>query len=253
MNRDAINATLETLLPEEASPLHEAAHYSLKGGKRLRPLLLLSVLESAGVDHELGLYPACALEMIHTYSLIHDDLPCMDDDDMRRGKPTLHKVYPEAHALLVGDFLLTHAFEVLSKAPMIDSDQRLELIRTLSESAGGRGMIGGQLLDLEGSTDWQNVHKMKTGALIQCALVSGGIIAKMDLDPLKAIGHCLGVSYQLVDDLIDGDGAVEQFGRSWVEGEVAKMEDQLHTQLSHYTGNPEPLQEMANRMIHRTV
>lgn len=142
MNIDIINVALEKLIPNKESLLFEAAHYSLQGGKRLRPLLFLAVLESASTPIEKGLYPACAIEMIHTYSLIHDDLPCIDNDNIRRGKPSLHKAYCESHALLVGDFLLTYAFEVICIAQNLTVEEKLKLTQTIAKAAGSNGMIG---------------------------------------------------------------------------------------------------------------
>src|ERR1043165_2824357 len=136
--RVQIDRQLEALLDQADdlpySSLFCSARYSLLSpGKRLRPLIVLAICESYGIDPHRGLLPACCIEMIHTYSMIHDDLPCMDDDDLRRGKPTLHKVYPEWHALLTGDFLLTHAFELLTSAPQLDADQKLALINSLAK------------------------------------------------------------------------------------------------------------------------
>jgi geranylgeranyl diphosphate synthase type II len=206
------------------SPLFFAARYSLLApAKRLRPLLVLAVCESFGVAQDHALIPACAIEMIHTYSLIHDDLPCMDDDDLRRGKPTLHKVYPEWHALLTGDFLLTYAFEILSSAPHLDSDQKLNLVSSLAKHAGAHGMIGGQMIDLlsEGwAIDWkilEQMHRGKTSGLIIAALEFGGIISRVpsqDLDLLKQAGSAIGVAFQLIDDVLDYTGAQEELGKT---------------------------------------
>ncbi len=205
------------------SPLFFAARYSLFApAKRLRPMLVFAVCESFGVDLDHALIPACAIEMIHTYSLIHDDLPCMDDDDLRRGKPTLHKVYPEWHALLTGDFLLTYAFEILSSAPHLDSDQKLDLVGSLAKRAGAHGMIGGQMIDLlsEGrAIDWkilEQMHLRKTSGLIIAALEFGGIISSVsshDLDSLRKAGSAIGVAFQLIDDVLDYTGSQEELGK----------------------------------------
>jgi geranylgeranyl diphosphate synthase, type II len=206
------------------APLFSAARYALLApGKRLRPMLVLAVAESYGIDQDHALVPACALEMIHTYSLIHDDLPCMDDDDLRRGKPTLHKVYPEWHALLTGDFLLTFAFEILSSAPFLDADQKLALVHSLSSHAGAQGMIGGQMIDLlsEGqSVDWkilEQMHRGKTAALITAALEFGGIISRVsphDLNALQKAGSSIGIAFQLIDDVLDDTGVQEELGKT---------------------------------------
>ncbi|MBS0629039.1 MAG: polyprenyl synthetase family protein [Verrucomicrobia bacterium] len=150
--KEHINRTLLELLPLNGELLFEAAHYSLEGGKRLRPLLTLAIVQTFDQPIEHALRPACTLEMIHTYSLIHDDLPCMDDDDFRRGKPSLHKAYHESHAVLTGDFLLTYAFEVLATAPNLTDTQKTRLIATLAHRAGSQGMIGGQILDIAEAT-----------------------------------------------------------------------------------------------------
>lgn len=204
------------------SPLFLAARYSLlSAGKRLRPMLVLAVCESFGIKQDHALIPACALEMIHTYSLIHDDLPCMDDDDYRRGIPALHKVYPEWHALLTGDFLLTYAFEILSTAPHLNADQKLGLIHSLAKHAGAHGMIGGQMIDLlsEGQTiDWEVLEKMhlcKTSGLIIAALEFGGIISCVssdDLNHLRKAGAAIGLAFQLIDDLLDDTDTQEELG-----------------------------------------
>ena len=211
-----INDTLGKLIDESEFPnkhLFKAARYSLMlPGKRLRPLLVLNVAEGFGVDESLALYPASAIEMIHTYSLIHDDLPCMDDDDLRRGKPTLHKVYDEGHAVLTGDYLLTYAFEVLADSPGLTDKQKIKLVKVLASRSGGHGMIGGQIVDLslEGrKPDWNTLefmHANKTAALISAALEFGGIIGNAtgeELQALQECGHHLGIAFQIIDDILD--------------------------------------------------
>lgn len=220
--KERIDQTLDQLIPPTKEPLFEAAHYSLEGGKRLRPLLTLAIVETFGQPIEKALHPACALEMIHTYSLIHDDLPCMDDDDFRRGKPSLHKAYPESHAVLTGDFLLTYAFEVLANAPLLSDTQKNRLIAVLALRSGSQGMIGGQVLDIAGgSTNLEHLlqmHAKKTGALITAACEFGGIITEQtDLAPFQTIGEYLGLAYQIVDDILDGDGIVDVIGQSQAE------------------------------------
>lgn len=225
---DLIEKTLEELIKEKSgfphSLLFESARYSLLSrAKRLRPLLTLATAETFGGVLQAVLYPACALELIHTYSLIHDDLPCMDDDDLRRGKPTLHKVYGEGHAVLTGDYLLTYAFEVLSKSPHLNPDQKVELIQILSQKAGADGMVGGQTADLlyEGKlTDWDTlrfIHLNKTAALISASLEFGAVIANVsshDRDLLQRIGQEIGLSFQIVDDILDVTGTEEEIGKS---------------------------------------
>lgn len=219
-----IEQELESLLQSKSGQLYEAARYSLlSGGKRLRPLLTLAVAEALGGTLDVALHPACALEMIHTYSLIHDDLPCMDDDDFRRGKPTLHRAYNEGLAVLVGDFLLTYAFEVLANAPQIPVERKVKLIALLSQQAGGEGMIGGQVMDLEAEgrsitfKDLQLIHSRKTGALMTAAIEFGGIAAGASVDQqksLKLFGQELGLAFQIRDDILDVTASVEKHGKA---------------------------------------
>jgi geranylgeranyl diphosphate synthase, type II len=206
-----IEGHLQNLL-KSSGPLFDAARYSLfSGGKRVRPLLLLAALETYRFPLEKGLCAASALECIHTYSLIHDDLPCMDNDDLRRGKPTLHRVFPEWHALLTGDYLLTFAFEILANSPHLLATQKLDLIQVFSKESGAQGMIGGQMLDLSDVTpqnqqELEKLHAYKTAALFSCALESAAIIAatpSTDRILLKECGTKLGIAFQIHDDLQD--------------------------------------------------
>lgn len=248
--------------------LFEAAKYSLLSpGKRLRPLLTLAAAKTFGAPLEKALVPACALEMVHTYSLIHDDLPCMDDDDLRRGMPTLHKVYHEGHAVLTGDFLLTYAFQLLSESPDLLPEQKLELIRILSTSAGADGMIGGQIVDLawEGKNiDWPTLHFMhmhKTAALITAALLFGGIIAEAherDLQLLKTCGQNLGLAFQIVDDILDSheeknkSTAVTHLGLEKAERYAEQLYTSAIDALSSLSKPAPDLRLLADKLIHRT-
>lgn len=213
-----IEEKLKELLTFPDSPqekLFEAARYSvLNGGKRLRPLLVLSSCLSFGGDFAAALIPACALELVHCYSLIHDDLPAMDDDDFRRGKPSLHKQTNEGIAILAGDFLLTYAFELLAQAPNLTDTQRLALVTVLSKAAGGQGMVGGQLLDLEtketpASLEGQTyIHIKKTAELLACGVVFGAIIANAkehELALSHSAGLDIGLAFQVQDDILDAD------------------------------------------------
>lgn len=216
-----INESLNELILENPKSYHsqlfQAARYSLlSGGKRLRPLLCIAAGLSFNADIEKLLMPSCALELVHTYSLIHDDLPCMDDDDLRRGKPTLHKIYSEGHAVLTGDYLLTYAFEVLSQAPLLSETQKLQLIHILATRAGSEGMIGGQVVDLssEGKKiDFEHLkfmHLGKTAALISASLEFGAVIAeisKKDRVELVHAGTYLGLAFQFMDDILDVEEA----------------------------------------------
>lgn len=208
-----IEKRLDELIPSNNQTLFAAARYSLLApGKRIRPLLTLAAAATFDINPKVALDAACAIEMIHTYSLIHDDLPCMDDDDLRRGRATLHKIYPEAIALLTGDYLLTYAFEILAKSSHLSADLRLSLIEILSQQAGSKGMIGGQLLDIEsvGKTIDDKtlfaMHQGKTGALFIASLQMGGKIGKAteeQLAILKIIGEEMGIAYQFLDDLLN--------------------------------------------------
>ncbi|HEY4831381.1 MAG TPA: polyprenyl synthetase family protein [Waddliaceae bacterium] len=208
-----INERLATLIPAHSPffpALYEGGRYALlTPGKRVRPLLTLCTAEMIRKDaFEWALIPACALEMLHTYSLIHDDLPCMDDDDFRRNQPTLHRVYTEGHAVLIGDYLLTYAFEVIAKAPFIGSDQKIALTQVLATAAGGEGMIGGQMMDIENSHHIEQMHARKTAALFCAAVEFGGIIAQASeeiISILHIFGTQFGKLFQMVDDLLDGD------------------------------------------------
>ncbi len=212
-----LSEKLDQLIQEKPfmyhNPLFQAARYSIfSSGKRLRPLLLLATTTTYQTPLEKSIIPACALEMVHTYSLIHDDLPCMDNDDFRRGKPALHKVYPEGHALLTGNFLLTYAFQLLCESPLLTDKQKLKLINVLAKSAGSEGMIGGQVVDIasEGKKiDWETLefmHLGKTASLIIASLELGGIISeapKKDMLALHTAGKYLGLGFQIQDDLDD--------------------------------------------------
>lgn len=247
--KNAIETCLEALIPPVKDHLlFSAARYSLFGpGKRLRPLIVVLTAESFGADPELALYPACALEMVHTYSLIHDDLPCMDDDDLRRGRPTLHKVYPEGHAVLTGDFLLTFAFEVLCRSPQLNADQKLDLIRSLSLGSGEKGMIGGQVDDIAWAQsnhqpnlpEFAQMQAKKTAALFMTALEMGAIVAgieETDRCILLQIGQNIGLAFQFADDLADGDGITLLLGSEETKRRVQSFFDtseQLISLLSH--------------------
>ncbi len=227
--RVEIEKTLDQLVSEKPQTsqalLYRAARYSLlSSAKRLRPLLMLATTEALGGAVQHALIPSCALELIHTYSLIHDDLPCMDNDDLRRGRPTLHKVYPEGHALLTGDFLLTYAFEVLATSPHLADGQKVALTTVFAKGAGDEGMIGGQLIDLDLAVtgnvpSWEllcEMHNKKTSALLAVALESGAIIANASTairGSLKEIGQMLGLAFQIVDDILDITGTEQELGK----------------------------------------
>jgi len=219
--RRAVEAALERYLPPKDAPpatIHEAMRYSVfAGGKRLRPILVIAGAEAVGGAMEPVLPSACALELIHTYSLIHDDLPAMDDDDYRRGRLTNHKVFGEAIAILAGDALLTLAIALLAE------HATLEVIREVAVAAGTFGMIGGQVVDIQSegkSVDAERleyIHRHKTAALIRCSLRSGALLAGASPSALEAIGEAgahLGLAFQIVDDILDVEGSLEALGKT---------------------------------------
>ena len=201
----------------------DAMAYSLmNGGKRVRPTLLFSVLEGYGIDARVGYPCACAIEMIHTYSLVHDDLPAMDNDDLRRGKPSCHKAYDEATAILAGDGLLTKAFEVALDSEC-SAEQKVALVKALSWYAGIDGMIYGQTLDLQSENDpnptlslLQEIDHYKTSKLLTLPLVCGCILANKfdDVEHFRKIGLVLGLEFQMQDDILDVTGSEEVVGKS---------------------------------------
>ncbi|MDE5671362.1 MAG: polyprenyl synthetase family protein [Eubacterium sp.] len=200
----------------------EAMKYSLaNGGKRLRPVFCLEFAKCCGLEKEKAIDFACAVEYIHTYSLIHDDLPCMDDDDFRRGNPSCHKTFGEATALLAGDALLTHAFELIA-ASDLSADKRIKAVSVLSSKSGVCGMIGGQVIDLKYESETPDlaqilsVHKLKTGALISSACLLGCIAAGADNKQLQAaeeFAYHLGIAFQIKDDILDVIGDSEELGK----------------------------------------
>lgn len=217
LKKDAAEEYLDRLLPVEENPLTEAMRYAvLSGGKRFRPVLALSSGECFGLNLDSVLPFACALELIHNYSLVHDDLPMMDDDDFRRGRPSCHKAFGEDIALLVGDSLLTLAFEVLASAPWEGSqpERKENLIREIAQSAGIRGMVGGQLLDITLSLDslsednLQDLMAKKTGSLILSSARVGPILAGASSAEVQAMtdyGNNLGLAFQMRDDILDSN------------------------------------------------
>lgn len=207
--------------------LMDAMRYSVfAGGKRLRPILMLAATEAVGGETEAILPAACAIECVHTYSMIHDDLPAMDDDDLRRGKPTNHIVYGEAMAILAGDALLTHAFELLSRAPLVDrfsAPVLLQVHQCLARASGGFGMIGGQVIDLVSAgqevdlATVEYIHRHKTAALIEASVVMGGLLgggSDEEVQALRTYGHQIGWAFQIADDILDVEGDAAILGKA---------------------------------------
>jgi len=224
----AVEAALDRWVPpkdENPATIHSAMRYSLfAGGKRIRPLLAIAAGQAVS-DAPVGIEScACALEMIHTYSLIHDDLPALDNDDFRRGRPTCHKVYGDAMAILAGDALLTLAFEVLAKMEYADASKRIELVRELATASGTvGGMIGGQVNDIEGEGKHptahllESIHRAKTGALLRASVRMGAIYAGAAADQIAALtsfGEHIGLAFQIVDDILDVEQSSEALGKT---------------------------------------
>jgi geranylgeranyl diphosphate synthase type II len=218
------NLPPDTDYPES---IHRAMRYSLfAGGKRLRPVLALAASEAVGGNRDDVLPVAAALEMIHTYSLIHDDLPAMDDDSLRRGKPTSHVVFGEAIAILAGDGLLTEAFRLLAASPSSDlshPERRLRAVAVLAEAAGVQGMVGGQVVDIEsegkpvGPETLDYIHRHKTGAIIRGAVQLGAILgggSEEDIERLTGYGRDVGLAFQIVDDILDVEGDAAALGKT---------------------------------------
>ena len=233
-----IDAELRRALPASRTrpaTLHEAMRYSVfAGGKRLRPILCLAAAEACGGDAatEEALPLAAAVEVLHTYTLIHDDLPCMDDDDFRRGRPTCHKVYGEGIAVLAGDALLTLAFDLVGQANAWPRYHTSTLIRELADASGSRKLIGGQVLDLEGEghdtevtpAQLKFIHESKTAALLTTSIRFGGMAANAtprQLEALTTFGHSLGLAFQVIDDILDVTQSSEQLGKSAGKDEAA--------------------------------
>lgn len=222
-----VEDALQRYLPEESIPpeIFKAVHYSVfNGGKRIRPILCLAAAEAVGGDLAPAIPVACALELIHTYSLIHDDLPSMDNDDFRRGKPTCHKVFGENIAILAGDALLTEAFALLSRAEkvMSSAERRLAIIQEIASAAGIFGMVGGQALDVisEKTGADENtlieIHRRKTGALIIASVKSGAIISNAGKDKIQALmeyGINVGQAFQIADDILNVEGDRDLMGK----------------------------------------
>ncbi|MGE5646702.1 MAG: polyprenyl synthetase family protein [Acidobacteriota bacterium] len=272
-----IDAALDRLVPPaEAAPetIHRAMRYSLfAGGKRIRPVLCLEAAHTVSDDAPGAIEAACALEMIHTYSLIHDDLPALDNDDLRRGRPTCHKQFGEAMAILAGDALLTLAFEVLGD---------VRLVRELAHAAGTMGgMIGGQVADLEGEGQeptaalLETIHRAKTGALLGASVRMGAISAGADerqLEALTCYGRHVGLAFQIVDDLLDVEQSSEALGKTagkdaqqhkitfpavyGIEASHRMAEEEragAHAALGIFGARGDRLRELADLIVQRTA
>ncbi len=255
----ALDARLpsKNVLPKK---LHDAMRYStLDGGKRMRPMLAYATGKALGLSEDILDGPACSVELIHVYSLIHDDLPAMDDDDLRRGKPTSHIAYDEATAILTGDALQALAFEILANDPSIkaDASSRLKMITTLTKASGSQGMVGGQAIDLESVgteltlPELENMHIHKTGALIR-ASVNMAALAKPDLDPTvaKKLDHyakCIGLSFQVKDDILDEESDTATLGKT--QGKDQENNKPTYPALLGLAGAKEKAQELHEQAV----
>jgi geranylgeranyl diphosphate synthase type II len=225
-----VDEALDGFLPaadEMPASLHNSMRYSVfAGGKRVRPILLLAACEAVGGDISRAMPAACAMEMIHTYSLIHDDLPAMDDDDFRRGNPTNHKVFGEAVAILAGDALLTEAFVLMSRlewGTRVAPERVLAVIHEIARAAGSYGMVGGQVVDMESEGEkeidlatLQYIHTHKTGALIRASVKAGALLGGADDAGVAAVtryGEAVGLAFQIADDILDVEGTTEELGK----------------------------------------
>ena len=282
-----VDKALDAVLPKESTlpaGLHQAMRYSIfAGGKRIRPVLMIAACEAVGGDPGRVMPAACAMEMIHTYSLIHDDLPAMDDDDFRRGRPTNHKVFGEATAILAGDALLTEAFILLSNPDAcrgIDPEIIRRVIHTIARCAGSLGMVGGQVVDMEseGKTidfpTLEYIHTHKTGALILAAIQAGALIGGANdaaFDSLTRYGEAAGLAFQVADDILDVVGDQAQLGKdvgsdqargkatyvSLLGVEEARrrareLKDLAISALDPFGERAEPLRSIANYIVDRS-
>ncbi len=276
-----INNSLLTFIPDAKEgqfKVSEAMKYSLEnGGKRIRPVLALEFSKACGGTRDDCLSAACAIEYVHTYSLIHDDLPCMDDDDLRRGKPSCHKQFDEATALLAGDALLTHAFEIISNSDLSD-EKKVKITSLLAQNSGVCGMIGGQVIDLlfeQGNPalkELLTVYKLKTGALISAACLIGCICAGANNERLSAasrFAYSLGIAFQIQDDILDIIGDEEKLGKpvgsdsgnskttyaslvgtGKAQNDVKRLTDNAVKQLKLFE-NTEFIEQLAYRLVNR--
>ena len=226
-HKQLVENELKVYIEQLSAPvvLKDAMDYSLQaGGKRIRPMLVFSVIDAFGKATEIGLPVACSIEMIHTYSLIHDDLPSMDDDDLRRGKPTNHIVFGQANAILAGDALLTLSFNVLADInhPNVSPEQKLAIISEIAKCAGAEGMVGGQTADMSSEekeislAELEYIHEHKTGKLLSASVLTGAILAGANQEQMSALSKFsrhLGLAFQIRDDILDVEGNEELIGK----------------------------------------
>lgn len=278
---DALLTRWIPAVTQDPVTLHESMRYSVTaGGKRVRPVLVFAAAQALGLNDRDVLPIAAALELIHVFSLVHDDLPAMDDDDLRRGKPTNHKVYGEAMAILAGDALHTQAFIALSEldAQKFDPQAILAVVRLIADATGPAGMIGGQVIDIESEgkkIDFERLkklHRLKTGALIRASVVAPAVLvraAKPDHDALVRFGEAIGLCFQIADDILDIEGGAELgkdigsdvekgkatypalLGMAGAKAELAKQRDEAIKVLEHFDAAADPLRAIAHFIAER--
>ncbi|RKR71323.1 (2E,6E)-farnesyl diphosphate synthase [Marinobacter nauticus] len=282
--RQQVDRELDRCLARHATSerLQETMRYSvLGGGKRVRPALCMAAARAMGSDENTALAPACALELIHAYSLVHDDLPAMDDDDLRRGRPTAHIAFDEASAILAGDALQTLAFALLSDAPALSDRQRVTMISELARASGHQGMVGGQAIDLESVgrqlsvAQLEAMHRHKTGALIEASVRLGALtsetVTECQLSNLTDYASALGLAFQVQDDLLDIEGDTEIIGKRQgsdaarakptypallgIEGarqHLARLLDEALSALESFDSEADTLRAMADYVVARS-
>ncbi|WP_165857058.1 polyprenyl synthetase family protein [Marinobacter sp. JSM 1782161] len=283
--RQAIETTLDGWLDDASAPdprLQEAMRYAvLGGGKRIRPILAMAAASAAGGAPEHALVPGCAIELIHAYSLVHDDLPAMDDDALRRGKPTVHIAYDEATAILAGDALQALAFEALAAYGDFADATRVPMLRILANAAGRNGMVGGQAIDLGAVGETlplealQRMHRCKTGALIEASIQLGALASeRADDDQRQALatyGRALGLAFQVQDDLLDIEGATDTIGKPQgsdaarnkptypaclgIDGtrdHLRCLQEEANAALAMFGSSADPLRQLADFVVTRT-
>ena len=258
----AVDKALNAFLPkekEEPTTIHKAMRYSVfSGGKRVRPILAVEAARTCCGKPKDAMVAACAIELIHTYSLIHDDLPSMDDDDYRRGKPTCHRVFGEANAILAGDALLTLAFNII--AARMDPKRGAAVARELSEAAGTRGMVGGQAIDLEWQGDdvdtktLNNIHMLKTAKLFEVSTKLGAVSAgagRRAAAAMAAFGASVGMAFQMVDDIIDGDGYAKLYGEEKARRDCESLVLEAKAALAVFGRKAQRLKDIADYIEER--
>lgn len=255
--RQRLETELQQSFQTSASPeLKQAIHYSLlDGGKRLRPALVRAASELVGAPQDSWLIPAQALEMIHVYSLIHDDLPAMDDDNLRRGRPTCHRQFDEATAILAGDALQAEAFSIIAEAPQLNDRQARQMMQILAQRSGSAGMVGGQMIDLASEhkrltlAELSHLHQLKTGALIDAALQLGAHCQTDVSEPIRQslaeYARALGLAFQITDDILDVTGTTEVLGKP--SGSDQQAEKSTYVQLLGLDGAREQARDQIDR------